>query len=309
MTFSDKVKIEIVSTQDDIDQRGLVAGFARGNLSLTVSGKRTGLVMTTDLSEVASFIFSKLLFLGAELNSENEKSFNSGKVYNLTMQGESAKDFLERNEIVHFSGDKLVEICEKVPSFVLSSEEIAKGYLIGVFLSAGSVFVPHEEEGHLYQLEFSFTSQGFARDFVDFLSEIGFKCKYADRKETALVYVKDSEIISDMLAYMGAFEAMLSVQSVKVYRSVRNKENRISNCEIGNIGKTVDAAQRQITAIMKLKEQDKFNLLPDKLKETAELRLQRPEDKLEALADLLGISKSCINHRLRKIVSIAEEKE
>lgn len=309
MNFSDKVKIEIISSDTEINERGLLAGFARGNLSLTVSGKRTGLVMSTDLSEVASFIFSKLLFSGAELDSEDKKTFNSGKVFNVNMYGDSAREFLEKNQIVCFSGDKLIELCDKVPPFVSESEEIAKGYLIGVFLSAGSVFVPHEQEGSLYQLEFSFGSQTFAKDFLSFLSSIGFKFKYADRKETALVYVKDSEIISDVLAYMGAFDAMLGMQSVKVYRSVRNKENRISNCEIGNIGKTVDAAQKQIAAIVKLQDNGKYNLLPEKLKETAELRLQKPEDKLESLAQQLGISKSCVNHRLRKIVAIAEEKE
>lgn len=307
MNFTEKVKKEIVSS-DLSPSNALISGFARGNLSLTVSGKRMGLVMTSDLSEVASFVFSGLIFWGAELDSENVKGLNSAKLYNITMQGEKARKFLTESEIIRFDGEKLVELVETVPDFA-KKEENKKDYLIGVFLSAGSVFVPSEIDSKLYQLEFTFASREFANSFVEFLAELSFPSKCLDRKESSVVYVKESEVISDILAFMGAVECMLEVQNVKVYRSVRNNQNRISNCEVGNIGKTVEAAQKQINAIQKLQKAGKFVLLDQKLKEVGQARLNAPEEKLEALADSLGISKSCINHRLRKIVAIAEEIE
>ena len=307
MNFSDKVKQEIVSS-DITPTPALVSGFARGNLSLTVSGKRMGLVMSSDLSEVASFVFSGLLFWGAELDSENVKGLNSAKLYNIALQGEKARKFLSESQIIRFDGDRLTELIEVVPDFA-KKEENAKDYLTGVFLSAGSVFVPKEEESKLYQLEFTFASRYFANSFVEFLSTLGFSSKCSDRKESAVVYIKDSEVISDILAFMGAVECMLDVQNVKVYRSVRNNQNRISNCEVGNIGKTIDAAQKQISAIEKLQKSGKFNSLDQKLKEVGLARLESPEEKLETLAKSLGLSKSCINHRLRKIVSISEEIE
>ncbi len=307
MNFSDKVKKEIISN-DLSPSKVLVYGFARGNLSLTVSGKRMGIVMTSDLSEVASFVFSGLIFSGAELDSENVKGLHSTKVYNITMQGENARKFLSESGIIRFEGERLAELIETVPDFA-KKEENAKDYLIGVFLSAGSVFVPKEGESKLYQLEFTFASGYFANSFVEFLYSLGFSSKCSERKESSVVYVKDSEEISDILTYMGAVECMLDVQNVKVYRSVRNNQNRISNCEVGNIGKTIDAAQKQINAIKKLQKAGKFDLLDQKLKEVGVARLNSPEEKLETLAISLGISKSCINHRLRKIVSIAEEIE
>lgn len=306
MNFSDKVKREIISSAEEFDNTGLVAGFARGNLSLLVSGKKIGLVMTTDILEVASFMLARLLFSGAELTPENTKGLNSHKVYNITLQGEKAKTFLTQNEIVTFSGDKITDICSRVPNFVLRSDEMKKAYLAGIFLSCGSVFIPEEEKGS-YLLEFVFGNESFAQNFKEFLDEVGFKCKLTERKELAVVYIKESETISDILAYIGAIEAMLGVQNLKVYRSVRNNENRKSNCVVANIGKTVEAAQKQISAIEKLKETGKFNLLSGSLKEVAELRLLEPEEKLETLAEKLGVTKSCINHRLRKIISIAEE--
>lgn len=306
MNFSDRVKKEIVSS-GITPSSCLIKGFARGNLSLTVSGKRSGCVMTSDLSEVASFIFSGLVFWGAELDSENVKGLNSAKLYNIALQGEKARKFMTESEVIIFDGDKLVEIKECVPDFAKENEQNSKDYLIGVFLSAGSVFVPSEEESKLYQLEFTFASHTFAQSFMDFLQGIGFATKHLDRKESAVVYVKDSEVISDMLAYMGAVEAMLEVQNVKVFRSVRNNQNRISNCEVGNIGKTVEAAQKQINAIHKLQKSGEFDKLDSKLKEVGLARLDKPEEKLETLALSLGISKSCINHRLRKIVAISEE--
>lgn len=307
MNFSDKVKKEIVDS-GITPTTSLLAGFARGNLSLTVSGKRMGCVMNSDLSEVASFIFSGLIFQGAELDSENLKGLNSAKVFNITLQGEKAREFLTKSQIILFSGDKLLELIDVVPEFA-KLEENSKDYLIGVFLSAGSVFVPSGEQSKIYQLEFTFASHGFAKSFVEFLFSIGFNSKCTVRGESAVVYIKESEEISDMLAYMGAVEAMLEVQNVKVYRSVRNNQNRISNCEVGNIGKTVEAAQKQINAILKLQQSGKFELLDNKLKEVGLARLNSPEEKLETLALSLGISKSCINHRLRKIVSISEDKE
>ncbi len=306
MNFSDKTKIEIVTSNSELDSRGLVAGFARGNLSLVVSGKRVGLVMTTDISEVASFMYARLFLLGAELSPENKKGLNSNKVYNISLQGDKAREFLSENGIVLFSGDKLIEICSHIPSFVQESEEIAKAYVAGAFLSCGSVYLPEQEKGS-YQLEFTFGNEDFARNFLSFLSSLGFKLKYTERKELAVIYSKESETISDILAYVGAIEAMLSVQNLKVFRSVRNNENRKSNCEVGNIGKTVEAAQKQINAIQRLKDSGRFNLLAPALKEVAELRLNEPEEKLDTLAEKLGVSKSCINHRLRKIVAISEE--
>lgn len=306
MSFSDKVKKEIISSAEEFDSKGLVAGFARGNLSLLVSGKKIGCVMTTDIVEVASFMIARLIFSGAELTPETKKGLNSTKVYNITLQADKAKTFLSENEIVTFDGNRITDICSHIPEFICLSEECKKAYLAGLFLSCGSVFIPEEEKGS-YLIEFVFGNESYAQNFKQFLLELGFKSKLTERKELAVVYVKESETISDILAYIGAIEAMLGVQNLKVYRSVRNNENRKSNCVIANIGKTVEAAQKQISAIEKLKQNGKFNLLPDSLKEVATLRLSEPEERLETLAEKIGVTKSCINHRLRKIISIAEE--
>ena len=146
---------------------------------------------------------------------------------------------------------------------------------------------------------------------MKFLDELNLNPKYIVRKGNHIVYFKDSESIEDILAIIGAQDASLYVMGIKIEKDVKNKVNRKLNFEMSNISKTVDAAQIQISAIELIESRQGLSSLPDNLQKIARLRLEYPESSLSELEKLLDepISRSGINHRLNKIVKIAQDIE
>ena len=128
------------------------------------------------------------------------------------------------------------------------------------------------------------------------------------RNGSSILYFKQSEAIEEVLAWLGAPVAAMGVMEAKIEKEMKNKINRIVNCDNANTSKVVEAAQSQIAAIRRLRERGKYDGLPDKLKQTAELREQNPEANLQELAALFDppLTKSALNHRLRKLTELAQ---
>ena len=129
------------------------------------------------------------------------------------------------------------------------------------------------------------------------------------RKSSYVTYIKDSEVIGDVLALMGATDSMMELLNVKIVKDVKNTVNRRVNCETANLTKTANAAVQQIRCIEKIFEKEGKSALPDGLRELAELRLENPEASLAELGEMLTppISKSGVNHRLKTLMRMAEE--
>ena len=123
----------------------------------------------------------------------------------------------------------------------------------------------------------------------------------------SLADMKDGEEISNFLALIGASSAVLKFEEIRVIRDTKNKVNRLVNCETANLNKTISASVKQIEDIKKMQQTDKFNKMPEDLKEIAELRLKNPDATLEELGQMLTkpIGKSTVNHRFKKISEIA----
>ncbi len=178
-------------------------------------------------------------------------------------------------------------------------------FLRGAFLTGGSVTDPEKR----YHLELATNHHKAARETESLLIEQGFPPKSTLRNGSAVLYYKQSETIEDFLAWLGAPIASMGVMEAKIEKDMKNKINRIVNCDNANTSKVVEAAQTQIAAIRGLREKGKLDKLPDKLKETAELRELNPEANLAELADLFDppITKSALNHRLRKLCELAAD--
>lgn len=177
-------------------------------------------------------------------------------------------------------------------------------FLRGVFLSCGTVTTP--ERG--YHLEFVVPYKRLSSDLMKFMDELNLNPKYIVRKGNHVIYFKDSESIEDILAIIGAQDASLYVMGIKIEKDVKNKVNRKLNFEISNINKTVDAANIQVEAIEYIESKKGIAFLPENLQKIALLRLENQEASLSELGKLLDepISRSGVNHRLNKIVQIAE---
>jgi DNA-binding protein WhiA len=182
----------------------------------------------------------------------------------------------------------------------------------GTFLSIGRVFLPKEDEdgkSSLYQLEMVFDVKSRADNIKKMAESLGIAIKDGERRDNFVLYIKDSETISDFLAHLKASNAVLLLQNLKIERDVRNNANRAVNCSVANIEKTVAAAAEQISAIKKIQEKQGLQMLDEKLRELAEIRLNNPEASLNDLKDMLKdkVTKSGINHRMRKLMQIADE--
>ena len=185
-----------------------------------------------------------------------------------------------------------------------ANECCVRAFLRGVFLSCGSVSDPNKT----YHLEFVVPFKRLSNDLMKIMDELSLSPKYVMRKGNHIIYFKDSESIEDFLAYIGAQNSSLYMIGVKIEKDVKNTVNRKLNFELCNIEKTVNASNRQIESILKIKNTVGLNSLPDNLREIAELRLENPETSLSELVELYegSISKSGMKHRIDKIMEISD---
>ena len=201
----------------------------------------------------------------------------------------------------------------KEKEFDLESPEILqrpcckKAFIRGLFLSCGSVSDPEK----LYHLELVFANIERARGFRDLLRLSGIPSKIIERKGRQVVYLKEGDLISEFFALTQANTSLLEMENIRVYKDVRNTINRRVNCETANLEKTVSAAMEQKEAISFLQEKKLLGTLAAPLRTLAELRLANPESSLKELGEMMDppVSKSGVNHRMRKLLKIAEEEK
>ena len=182
---------------------------------------------------------------------------------------------------------------------VLEEDCCRTSFLRGAFLSGGSVTDPEKR----YHLELAGNHCQASRELSALLTEMGFLPRMVSRGASTVIYFKQSEHIEDFLTKLGAPVAAMDIMTTKVDKAIRNGANRAMNCDIANVNKILEAATMQQSAIEALEKSGKLDRLPEKLQQTARLRLEHPELSLSQLAELCDppVSKSCMNHRLRKL--------
>ena len=193
----------------------------------------------------------------------------------------------------------------EVPKELLKNDECIRAFLRGAFLGGGSISDPEKN----YHMEFVTNNEDFANSLKDLINSLGFNSKIVSRKNNYVVYLKESEQISDLLSIIGAHNALLSLQNTKIVKEMRNNVNRIVNCETANLSKTVNAAVRQVENIRFIQETIGISSLPENLQEIARIREEYEDMTLKELGEMLNppIGKSGVNHRLRKIEEIANK--
>ena len=187
---------------------------------------------------------------------------------------------------------------------VLEEDCCRVSFIKGAFLAGGSVTNPMKR----YHLELVTDHYNVSREIFPMLLDMGFEPKSTSRGGNYIVYFKQSEAIADMLTTLGAPVSAMNVMSAKIEKEMTNSVNRKVNCDTANVLKSVDAAQRQLEAIRKIGQNSGIESLPERLRETALLRMENPEYSMSELAAAHAppITKSCLNHRIRKLIEIAE---
>lgn len=178
-------------------------------------------------------------------------------------------------------------------------------FLRGAFLSGGSVTDPQKG----YHLELVTSHYYVNRELIALMLDMGYTPKETSRKSNYVTYFKQSEYIEDFLTAIGSPVSAMAIMNAKVEKNLRNGINRRVNCDAANADKTVDAAQEQLAAIRVLTTSGRIEELGEKIQEAASLRLKHPELSLSELASLCQppVTKSCLNHRLRKLIALSKE--
>ncbi len=301
MSFASEIKSELLRTEvkNTCCERAELCGLILFCGAILPGGK---LRISTENAGAARRGFSliKALFgIRGELLTNTGHKGKGGTAYAISIETPG-----ETLQIL--SGLSLMEaktVSFRVRENIVEKPCCMRAFLRGAFLGGGSVANPEKE----YHLEFTTPRLALAQDTVRLFSAFGLTARIVQRKASHVVYFKSSEEIGDVLNIIGASYAYMELMNVRILKEKRNQVNRRVNCESANLDKTVDAAQVQKQAIYRLQKKGKFSSMPPQLRETAEMRLAFPEAPLSEIAFLLGVSKSCINHRMRKLVELSEK--
>lgn len=253
-----------------------------------------------------------------EFSSENEKLTEffvrkAEEIFNVRLEvkgavfdGRREKDRLTFS----YSGEKLEEIYRQTgisdSDFSLVTERgcCALSFVKGAFLGSGSCTLPHGGAKTGYHLEFVCPTERTAEALCETLVRFELLPRYIERGEKFVVYLKSGDAISDFLSIVGAKNSLKSFEKITAARAERNNENRVSNCYAGNADKAAIASAQQAIMIEQMEKSGVLSSLAEPLREAARMRMKYPTYSLNELAAALGVSKSCLNHRMRKLTEI-----
>lgn len=312
MTFSQTVKSEVLKNIRKI--KGCCATSfltavvkAIGSLELGFDG--FGFSIESDNYDLVTFAQSLArdeLGVDGKIQSSNPNA-KGAAVYSC----EFHKSIGTKLGLVYRDKDGVMHLNDNVNKLLPTKDCCKRTFMQGLLLAAGSVVIPvadsdvgENTSGARYHAELRFSDKDFAEAVKNKYAEIPFRL--TTRKNVTILYLKDSEVIADFLVYVNAMSAKLKLENVIIGRSLRNTANRQRNCIAANIDKSIDASERQLAAIAEIRRKGLFDGLTNQLKEIAVAREENPEATLDELAAKLGISKSGANHRLTKLIQIAE---
>ncbi len=235
---------------------------------------------------------------------QKQRENRSRPMYVVHLSGADTANYLTETGALTY-GTEGVQMLSEVPSVVGAKDETKRAFLRGCFLGGGTCVDPKRS----YQLEMICRAESVAKRMVELIEAYRLHPRITTRKERYVVYMKGGDDVTGFLALIGANTAVLSLESVRAEKDMRNYINRTSNCETANLDKQVIASLKQRAAIRTIQSMGKWNDLPDSLREAAELRLNYPDATLEQLAELAGIRKSGMNHRLARLLSFAQTLE
>jgi DNA-binding protein WhiA len=298
MSFSAEIRSELSNTitagrHCHLAELAAIIYFC-GKISISQTGQLEISIFTEN--EAAKRKYFTLLAKAFTIEADAEKVLKATRIIRLndesSMPGPS--DTYPGKAI-----EKMHDLSEGISSLLLKKNCCRRAYLRGAFICAGSMSNPQGG----YHLEFVLSFEKQAKQIKEILNNFELEAKIIRRKKYYIVYLKEGAGIVDLLNIMGAHNALLNLENLRVEKEVRNSINRQVNCEAANISKMISAAARQIEDITYIKEHYGFEILPDNLRQLAEIRLEYPDIPMQELGDLLNppLGKSGVNHRLRKL--------
>lgn len=306
MSFASETKKELTQIEaNDCCSKAELSALIRMNGSLSFSNRVLIVNIQTENAAIARRIYTlikKNYIVQVELLVRKKMRLKKNNVY-IVRIAEKARDILEDLNIL---GEGF-QLNHEVTPALIGKKCCQRAYLRGAFLAGGSVNNP---ETSSYHLEIFTMYEEHNDSLANLMNQFDLNGKTIERKKGFITYLKEAEKITEFFSIIGAHQALLRFEDVRIVRDMRNSVNRLVNCETANLNKTIGAALRQVENIRFIERTAGLGILPDKLREIAELRVAYQDVTLKELGEMVSggaVSKSGINHRLRKIDQIAEK--
>jgi DNA-binding protein WhiA len=305
LSFAAETKKELTALEAKGNSaKAELAALIRMNGSISLGGGNIVLDISTENAAIARRIYKLIKIVHpchVELLVRKKMRLKKNNVYIVRISHE-AKVFLKDLAII----DDQFVFTREISATLIETEGNKRAYLRGAFLAGGSMNHPDSS----YHLEIFSIYEEHTRSLLKMMNQYGVHAKMLERKKGYIIYLKEGEKITEFLNIIGAHRALLYFEDIRIMKDMRNSVNRLVNCDTANLNKTVGAAMRQVENIRLIENQLGLEFLPDKLREIAELRIKHQDVTLTELGEMMSggkISKSGINHRLRKIDDIAKK--
>lgn len=312
MSFSSDVKMELAGNVPGARHCQIAELAAMISMVAYVrywAGRPAGLVIVTERGVIAKEIASLIKRLFRYIpDSSVRRTGADSRVYRMEINSpEIVNTILMTLKIENEHECEGLIQCQlmKVSRMDVQQDCCRRAYIKGVFMTSGSISDPNKG----YHMEVVCENEGRAQFIQEIINGFGVEARIIQRKKYYVVYLKDGEMIVDMLGIMGAHISLMNMENIRIRKDIRNNINRRVNCEAANLNKTVSAAVKQMNDINYIIETKGIGYLPDNLQELALARLENEDASLKELGEMMTppIGKSGVNHRLRKISEIAEE--
>jgi DNA-binding protein WhiA len=306
MSFASQIKKELTEIEiDDCCTHAEIAALIRMNGTISVSKERFTLDVQTENAAIARRIYTLIKSVypyPVELLVRKKMKLKKNNVYIIRLV-KNVAELLAEMDILHGP----YEFVRTISKRYFKKTCCRKAYLRGAFLAGGSVNNPETSSYHLEIFNFH---KEHNDSLCELLNTFDLRARVLERRNGHIAYIKEAEKITEFLIIIGAHNALFKFEDVRILRDMRNSVNRLVNCETANLNKTIGASFRQIESIKLIEETVGLEALPERLREIAIVRKEHQEASLKELGELVGsgkISKSGVNHRLKKIDELAEK--
>lgn len=302
MSFTTNVKEEILTESPKSKEE--LSAIIKMSGSIGLTGQGLTLSITSENAKIARHIYS--LFeayygIPPEIKYHQKTNLRKNRVYNVFVE-QNVNDILADLQLA----DSFFGFETGINPMIMENDDMGRSYLRGAFLATGTIRDP---ESGRYQLEIFSVYQDHAEDLLRLMQKFLLEAKVIEHKNGVVTYLQKAEDIMDFLLLIGAESAKKTFEEVKIYREARNDINRANNAETANIAKTISASMKTINNIIKIMDTVGLDALPIELQQIAQVRIANPDFSMQQIADSLDfpLTKSGVNHRLRKINKFADE--
>lgn len=316
MSFSKDIKKEILD--NGFNQKENALAFLCGLIFSSAEYEVLGdivkdFVIPTDVDFLIDGLkaIAKFLYNRDDIELKDTFKISQRQYYNIAFPSDLALKILLETKALIKKGNNL-ELNDKIDDSIVASEEGLRGLMAGAFIGCGTSSIKVDEANRTttgYHVELGNQNYVLLNEIANVLAQFEIIAKLTKRKNLYVLYIKDAEEVSNMLALMGASDAVLKLQNEIITRQVRNKINRQNNCFTSNYTKTLNASFKQLEAIKIVDAEIGLYNLPEDLQQAALLRLANTEESLEELLKLskYPMTKSALNHKFNKLIKLAEK--